>query len=119
MRKSKVCVVNIVSSRPLLQQLLVLFSSFMHQVKDRAGKPSMVFLVNTLRDIIKEAHSIIAAAGAAARLVPPTTSSSSSAGGKGPSRASAIPAVVVEYSPSDDSIRVRLANANEGAVAPC
>lgn len=101
----------------------------------------MVFLVNTLRDIIKAAHSIFATAGSSADGQPSEAPAPSS-GSEGPGRAStALPpvanttaiataatvaataaataaAVVVEYSPFDDSIRVRPANASDEAVVP-
>eukprot|EP00752_Nemacystus_decipiens_P002317 g2191.t1 len=96
------------------------------EVKKRAGEPSMVFLANTLRDIIKAAHSIFATTSDSYPLETPAPRAPSAAG-KGLSRASTATtapvvssarAVVVEYSPRDDMIRVRPANASDGAVAP-
>lgn len=73
----------------------------------------MVFLVNTLREIIKAAHRIILAGSAGNTSETPALST----GDKGRSRAST--AAVVEYIPADDRIRVRPANASDGAaVAP-
>lgn len=75
----------------------------------------MVFLVNTLRDIIKAAHRIILATTGSAGNTSGTPALST--GDKGRSRAST--AAVVEYMPADDRIRVRPANASDGAaVAP-
>lgn len=80
------------------------------QVKARAeqhGSSSMVYLANTLRQVVKAAHYLMAA----------QATHSSGKGGE-----SLRPAMVVEHhsisSGGDGTLRVRMAVAADGAVAP-
>ena len=78
----------------------------------------MVFLANILRDVIKASHRILATTGASSAGTIPEPLAPSS-GDEKRSRASAVTAaVVVEYSSSEDRIRVRPANDSDGAVDP-
>lgn len=73
---------------------------------DKTGSSSMVYLVNSLREVIKAAHSLM-------------NEQASSSGSKTDKNTSA--AVVVESSPTtygERTLRVRLAVPGDGAVAP-
>lgn len=77
---------------------------FSQQVKaraDKTGSSSLVYLANTLREVIKVAHHLIA-------------NSPRTDGGEGNR-----PGVVVEYTPEGERVlRVRLTVPEDGAIAP-
>jgi len=86
--------------------LFVPLENVYRQVKSRAnmtGSSSMVYLANTLREVLKAAHELIA-----------SSSSSKAEDGKEYS-----PGVVVEFTPvNKKALRVRLAVPEDGAIPP-
>lgn len=76
---------------------------FAHQTKaraDKSGSSSLVYLANTLREVVKVAHHL------------QTQPLEADGGGEN------LQAVVVEHTPGDKVLRMRLAVPEDGAIAP-